>query len=96
MAFSFFLSVTSLCFLLILMMTFYSKELLKTTSSKYFRALIILCLSFIITEILSVVISKYTDLDILTLIFFRLHCGIGLLWCGTLYKYAFIKSFLII
>ena len=91
MAFSFFLSITSLCFLIILMMTFYSKELLKTTSSKFFRILIILCLLFIISEILSVVISKYTKLDILTLIFFRLHCGIGLLWVGSLYKYAFSK-----
>ena len=64
MAFSFFLSVASLSFLIILIMTFYSKELLKQTSSRFFRLLIILCLLFIITEITSVVISKYAKIQI--------------------------------
>jgi len=91
MAFSFFLSITSLAFLIILIMTFFSKELIKTTSSKFFRVLIMLCLLFILTEILSVVISKYIKLTILTVIIFRLHCGIGFLWIGALYMYAISK-----
>ncbi len=91
MAFSFFLSIASLSFLLILIMTFYSKELLKQTSSRFFRLLIILCLLFIITEITSVVISKYAKIQILTLILFRLHCSIGFAWIGALYMYAVSK-----
>ncbi len=91
MEFSFFLTVNALVFLIILMMTFYSKELLNSTNTKLYRCLLILCLIFAITELVAVLISKFLKLEILTTILFRFHCGVGFLWVGLLLLYVICK-----
>ena len=93
MEFSFFLTVDSLVFLIILMMTFYSKELLKTTNTLIFRVMLILCLIFNVSELISVLISKFLKLEILTTMVFRFHCGVGFLWVGFCILYIVCKYY---
>ncbi len=89
MEFSFFLTVASLVFLIILIMTFYSKELVKSTSTYLYRILLILCLFFNITELITVLVSKFIKANILTTMLWKLHCGVGIFWVGILLLYMY-------
>ena len=88
MTFEIFFTVGALVFLIVLMMTYYSKEMLNNTKSKFFRTMLISLLIFSVSEILEILLAKYLQIDILSRIVWRIHCSLGFLWMGAFFQYS--------
>ena len=88
MSFEIFFTVGSLVFLVVLIMTYYSKEMLNNTKSKFFRTMLISLLAFSISEIIEILLVKYLGIDILSRIVWRIHCSLGFLWMGAFFLYS--------
>jgi signal transduction histidine kinase/ActR/RegA family two-component response regulator len=88
MSFEIFFTVGSLVFLVVLIMTYYSKEMLNNTKSKFFRMMLITLLIFCVSEILEIILAKNLDIEILLKIVWRIHCSLGFLWMGLFFQYS--------
>ena len=90
MSFEIFFTITALVFLVILMMTYYSKEILNNTKSKFFRIMLIVQLIFCLSEILEVVLVKYVEIDVLSMIVWRIRFALGIFFFGVTYIYTYV------
>ena len=88
MSFEIFFTVGALVFLVVLIMTYYSKEMLNNTKSKFFRMMLITLLIFCVSEILEILLAKYLEIEILSRIVWRIHCSLGFLWMGLFFQYS--------
>ena len=82
------LSVGSLLFLLLLFVTYYSKEKYKSIQNKLYRYLLLLSLSLLLTEIISTGYFMNNNLTVISDLLFRLHWVSRIIWFMLLYFYS--------
>ena len=81
------LTICSIGFLIVLMMVYFSKPKEKTSRSLMFTLLLYIGLATGIAQIIHVALLEFTKLEIISHIFWRLHCGTYLLWWFCYYIY---------
>ena len=81
------LTICSIGFLIVLMMVYFSKPKEKTSRTLIFTLLLYFALATAVTEVIYMAIFKFAQIQILTHIFWRLHCGTYLLWWFCYYIY---------
>ena len=82
------LSVGSLFFLLLLFITYYSKEKYKLIQNKLFRYLLLLSLVLLLTEIIAIGYFVNNNQIVISVILFRLHWVSRIIWFMLLYFYS--------
>ena len=82
------LSVGSLLFLLLLLISYFSKRQFKAIQNKLFRWLLVLSFLLLITEIVSAVYFGMDRLELVTNVLYRIHWLIRVIWFMVLYFYS--------
>lgn len=89
MTFGIVFTIGSLLFLIALMITYFSKVTFKQISNQLYRLTLILALVFAVTEIGSILLLKYVNIETITHITFKLHWTFGVLMYLVFFIYLF-------
>ena len=80
-------TIGSLCFMILLLMVFFKKKRFSTVRNRLYAALLIIVVSFMVSEIITLVALKYINNDMLTFILWRTHWMVGIVWFAFLFYY---------
>lgn len=80
-------TIGSLCFMILLLMVFFKKKRFSTVRNRLYAALLIIVVSFMVSEIITLVALKYINNDMLTFILWRVHWMFGIVWFAFLFYY---------
>ena len=82
------LTIGSLFFLLLLIISYFSKTKIVSIRSNMYKAMLICALVLSITEIFEALVAAYSSNVVLLMFAFRLHWATGIVWFSILYFYT--------
>ena len=84
------LSIGSLFFLLLLLVSYFSKDKLSDLRNKLYKFMLIVNLVLIVTEVFEPIILVYISNPVLLLFTYRIHWFTGILWFSLSYIYSIV------
>ena len=82
------ITIGSLAYTIVLALVYFSKKRLSLIRNKLYFSLLVSIILFECTEIISIVLLKYVNIDIITIVSWRFHWLIGIFIFGLLYVYC--------
>ena len=87
---SIFLTVGSLLFILLLLVSYFSKKRYQTLRSKLYRYMLVTVVILVVTELIFVLEAISVNNDFLTILLTRIHWSTGIFWFFLLYYYSLV------
>ena len=84
------LSIGSLLFVTLLIISYISKKKHETVRNKLYRNMLIVILIMIITELLEIFLLLYSSNKIILLVTYKVHWSTGIIWFSFLYYYSIV------
>ncbi len=84
------LSIGSLFFIILLLVSYFSKGKIKSIGNKIYRTMLVINFILIISELVEVFVITNFDSNFLLILSYKIHWSTGILWFACLYYYSIV------